>query len=172
MSNDRYKVLRKITDVFTNDIPIIVTEIAISEDSYTDKKLVKVTIKNIGLQTIESTKIFIEFLDNKGKSKEKLEFVYEDINLKSNSDASMEINIEFKSIDLKSNIRITVSEYELEDTQKIEKETILKKYNDIDILSGWGEIGEQYKREILSISSKAFNVKNKYKKINGQKPKK
>ena len=166
MSNDRYKILRKISDVFINDIPIIVNEIILSEDLYTNKKLIKTKIKNIGLNTVSEVKLLLEFLDNKGKVKEKIQFIYENIELRNNYETELEINIEFKNIDLNNDVKVIVSEMEIENAETTNKETVLEKHNEIDILSNWGDIGEQYKREVYSIANKQVNIKNKYEKLN------
>ncbi len=162
MLNDRYKLLKTINDVFKNDVPIIITEIIIKEDSYTDKRIIETKIKNIGLQTINEVKLILEFIDYKENSKEKIPFIYENINLKNNCEISLEVNIEFKNIDLSNKIKVTISKIEFENTQKIEKEIELKQYNDSNLISDWREIGEQYKRELYSINNKQFDVKNKY----------
>ena len=166
MSNDRYKILRKIRDVFMNDIPIIVNEITISEDSYTDKKLIKTKIKNIGLNTVSKVKLFLEFLDTNGKVKEKIPFIHENIELKNNCETELEINIEFKNIDLNNEIKVIVSEIEFENAETINKETILEKHNEIDIISNLGDIGEQSKKEVYSIASQQIKNKEKEKEEN------
>lgn len=160
MSEDRYKVLRKITDTYFNDIPVIVNDIVICTDLYTDKKIVKVSIKNIGDKTVRNFKMNLNFIDKEGKLKEKCVFLFNAVELKSNCMSELEVNLEFKEIDIEDDIKVIVNECDIEGLPKYQDEIELYKHKETS-LNDLGEIGEQYKREVSSFVS-SFYVENKF----------
>lgn len=166
MAEDRYKILKQIDDVWANSVPIIVPQITILEDLYTGKKIVRVTIRNIGPKIIQFVKLSLAFLDNQENIKSEIECEYNNLDLKINQESTSEINLDFASFDLKNQIQITLHQMNFEKEEKLNSTTILKKMIK-NPLSNLDELDEQYKREIHKITSPKTTVNNKYEKSNG-----
>lgn len=164
MTDDRYKIIKQVEDVFISNIPLIVNKIVICKDLYTDKKIIKISIKNIGTKKINNAKLFIQFINNNGKEKERIDFVFNDIDLKNNQEEILEVNIEFKEINNNDMFKVVIYEIEIE-SQKESQEIVLNRVKREQSIFLQEKLGEQYKREISLISNKFINIKNQYEKF-------
>ena len=72
MLADRYQILRESTNVFCGKLPLIINHIIECKDSYTDKIIVKIKVKNIGVKMINGVKILLQTLNNKMEIKEQV----------------------------------------------------------------------------------------------------
>ena len=126
MAEDRYKILKQIDDVWANSVPIIVPQITILEDLYTGKKIVRVTIRNIGPKIIQFVKLSLAFLDNQENIKSEIECEYNNLDLKINQESTSEINLDFASFDLKNQIQITLHQMKIVKEDKLNTTTKLK----------------------------------------------
>lgn len=162
MDNERYKIINQINcKLYNKETPVIIDNFTTLEDLYTDKEVFSITIRNIGKKIIQYIAFNTEFYDDLGNVKDNKQYVFENLELKTNGEKNFICDFDSLKVDKKDMPKIIICKIRFETSEKIEKNLILEDLIDIDSLENLGNLKEQYKREIREINN-SINITTKY----------
>lgn len=162
MDNERYKIINQINcKLYNKETPVIIDNFTTLEDLYTDKEVFSITIRNIGKKIIQYIAFNTEFYDDLGNVKDNKQYVFENLELKTNGEKTFICDFDSLKVDKKDMPKIIICKIRFETSEKIEKNLILEDLIDIDSLENLGNLKEQYKREIREINN-SINITTKY----------